>query len=47
VRFLLATGWGAAMDPAEARTRGVEAVLSKPYHPVELLQALAQTSLAA
>jgi signal transduction histidine kinase/CheY-like chemotaxis protein len=47
VRFLLATGWGAAMDPAEARTRGVEAVLSKPYHPVELLQALAQTDLAA
>ena len=47
VRFLLATGWGAAMDPGEARTRGVEAVLSKPYHPVELLQALAQTDLAA
>jgi PAS domain S-box-containing protein len=47
VRFLLATGWGAAMDPGEARTRGIEAVLSKPYHPVELLQALAQTDAAA
>ena len=47
VRFLLATGWGAAMDPVEARTRGVEAVLSKPYHPSELLQALARTDAAA
>jgi PAS domain S-box-containing protein len=47
VRFLLATGWGAAMDPGEARTRGVEAVLSKPYHPVDLLQALDQTDAAA
>jgi DNA-binding NarL/FixJ family response regulator len=28
VRFLLATGWGAAIDPGEARIRGVEAVLS-------------------
>jgi CheY-like chemotaxis protein len=47
MRFLLATGWGAAMDPVEARTRGVEAVLSKPYHPSELLQALARTDAAA
>jgi CheY-like chemotaxis protein len=47
VRFLLATGWGAAMDPNEARTKGVEGILSKPYHPVELLQALAQADLAA
>jgi PAS domain S-box-containing protein len=43
VRFLLATGWGAAIDPDEARSRGVEAVLSKPYHPADLLQALART----
>src|SRR5450631_2071820 len=47
IRFLLATGWGAALDPAEARTRGVEAVLSKPYHPTELLEALARTDAAA
>jgi CheY-like chemotaxis protein len=40
VRFLLATGWGAAMDPVEARTRGVAAVLSKPYRPIDLLHAL-------
>jgi CheY-like chemotaxis protein len=41
VRFILATGWGAAIDPAEARTRGVEAVLAKPYRPVDLERALA------
>src|SRR5262249_30610579 len=27
VRFMLATGWGAGIDPAEAREKGVEAVL--------------------
>jgi PAS domain S-box-containing protein len=47
VRFMLATGWGAAMDPAEFRTKGIEAVLSKPYHPNDLLQALARTEAAA
>jgi CheY-like chemotaxis protein len=47
VRFLLATGWGAALEPAEARIRGIEAVLSKPYHPADLLQALARTDVAA
>jgi CheY-like chemotaxis protein len=44
VRFLLATGWGAAIDPAEAKIRGVEAVLSKPYLPADLLRALAQSA---
>ena len=47
VRFLLATGWGAAIDPAEARARGVEAVLAKPYHPRDLLHALAIHATAA
>jgi CheY-like chemotaxis protein len=47
VRFLLATGWGAAIDPGEARAKGVEAVLSKPYRPVDLLQALARPNTAA
>src|SRR6185437_4184557 len=37
VRFLLATGWGAAIDPGEARSKGVEAVLAKPYQPLDLL----------
>jgi signal transduction histidine kinase/CheY-like chemotaxis protein len=47
VRVLLATGWGAAIDPAEARARGVEAVLNKPYRPVDLLHALARRDAAA
>jgi signal transduction histidine kinase/DNA-binding response OmpR family regulator len=47
VRFVLATGWGAAIDPGEARTRGVESILAKPYHPKDLLQALARTGIAA
>jgi PAS domain S-box-containing protein len=47
IRFLLATGWGAAIDPAEARARGVEAVLAKPYHPLDLIHALAVRTLAA
>jgi CheY-like chemotaxis protein len=47
VRFLLATGWGAAIDPGEARAKGVESILSKPYHPADLLRALARTDKAA
>jgi CheY-like chemotaxis protein len=41
MRFILATGWGAAIDPTEARARGVESVLAKPYLPVDLQQAVA------
>lgn len=29
--FVLVTGWGAGIDPADARGKGVSAVLSKPY----------------
>jgi two-component system, response regulator FlrC len=47
VRFLLATGWGAAVDPGEARARGVETVLSKPYRPIDLLEALTRPDKAA
>jgi PAS domain S-box-containing protein len=47
VRFVLATGWGAAIDPVEAREKGVEAVLAKPYLPIDLELALAGTGLAA
>ena len=47
VRFLLATGWGAAIDPSEASAKGVEAVLSKPYRPSDLERALAGPDLAA
>jgi hypothetical protein len=35
------------MDPVEARTRGVEAVLSKPYRLIDLLAALAGPDAAA
>jgi CheY-like chemotaxis protein len=38
--FILATGWGAQIDPAEARLKGVDAVLAKPYRPAELLSTL-------
>jgi PAS domain S-box-containing protein len=44
VRFLLATGWGAGIDPTDARTKGVEAVLAKPYSATELLRALGATA---
>jgi CheY-like chemotaxis protein len=47
VRFLLATGWGAAIDPDEARDRGVAAILSKPYLPAALLQALVESDESA
>jgi diguanylate cyclase (GGDEF)-like protein/PAS domain S-box-containing protein len=47
MRFLLATGWGASIDPVEALERGVEAVLSKPYRLVDLIQALSLPVKAA
>jgi CheY-like chemotaxis protein len=47
VRFMLATGWGASINPADALTRGVEAVLAKPYQLADLLNALARTDRAA
>jgi signal transduction histidine kinase/ActR/RegA family two-component response regulator len=37
-RFVLVTGWGAAIDPAEARARGVDRVIAKPYRIAELRQ---------
>jgi CheY-like chemotaxis protein/anti-sigma regulatory factor (Ser/Thr protein kinase) len=41
LRIVLATGWGAGLDPAEARARGVDAVVAKPYRSAELERALA------
>ena len=38
--FVLATGWGAQIEIAEARLKGVDAVLAKPYRPDELLSTL-------
>jgi PAS domain S-box-containing protein len=37
-RFVLVTGWGAAIDPAEARARGVDQVIAKPYRIADLRQ---------
>jgi PAS domain S-box-containing protein len=31
VRVALATGWGAGIDPGQARARGIAAVVAKPY----------------
>jgi PAS domain S-box-containing protein len=41
IRFVLATGWGAGIDPVEARDKGVAAVLAKPYSFEELKMVLA------
>jgi CheY-like chemotaxis protein len=39
--FILTTGWGAEIDPAAAITRGVHAVVSKPYRLPDLRKVLA------
>ena len=39
-RFVLVTGWGAALELADARPRGVDAIVAKPYHPGELIAAV-------
>jgi len=36
VRFVLASGWAAQIDIDEARSRGVAAVIAKPYRPADL-----------
>jgi CheY-like chemotaxis protein len=38
--FVLATGWGAAIDAREARTGGIDYVLTKPYAGADLRRAL-------
>jgi PAS domain S-box-containing protein len=37
-RIVLVTGWGAAIDPAEAHERGVDEVIAKPYRIADLRQ---------
>jgi PAS domain S-box-containing protein len=44
MRLIVATGWGAQIDPAEALARGVEAVLAKPFRPSELRRVVAGSS---
>jgi CheY-like chemotaxis protein len=43
-RVILATGYGAAIDPAEARRRGVDTVVAKPYRAGTLRDALARAA---
>jgi PAS domain S-box-containing protein len=40
VRFVLATGWGTSIDPVDARCRGVQAVVAKPYQGDALRRAV-------
>ncbi len=37
-RFVLVTGWGAGIDPHEARAKGVDEVIAKPYRIADLRQ---------
>jgi PAS domain S-box-containing protein len=37
-QFVLVTGWGAAIDASEARARGVDRVIAKPYRISDLRQ---------
>ena len=37
---MLATGWGATIDPESARERGISAILAKPYRRADLAAAL-------
>jgi len=39
-RFVLCSGLGTSIDPEEARTRGVDLLLSKPYRVTDLRQAV-------
>ena len=41
---VLATGWGASIDPSEARAKCVDAVLAKPYQPADLEEMLARVT---
>ena len=41
---LLATGWGAGIDPAEAEARGASAIISKPYAAEHLRGVVARIS---
>jgi len=42
MQVVLATGWGAAIDQIEAQAKGVDAVIAKPYRPVDLEHLLAR-----
>lgn len=41
LRFILSTGWGAQIDPADVVARGGQGLLAKPYRLSDLLEAVA------
>jgi hypothetical protein len=45
-RFVLVTGWGAAINLAEARARGVDRIVAKPYRIAELRQVADEVAAA-
>jgi CheY-like chemotaxis protein len=45
VPVVLATGWGATIEPADAQAKGIDAVLAKPYLPADLKSVLAHLEL--
>jgi signal transduction histidine kinase/ActR/RegA family two-component response regulator len=45
-RCVLVTGWGAAIDAAEARHRGVDRIIAKPYRIAELRQVADEVAAA-
>jgi PAS domain S-box-containing protein len=44
IRFCLATGWGAQIDPQQAKSRGVHAIVAKPYRMADLRRLVADAS---
>lgn len=46
IPVVLATGWGAAIDEADARQRGVCAVLAKPFRITDLRDVMARVLIA-
>jgi diguanylate cyclase (GGDEF)-like protein/PAS domain S-box-containing protein len=45
--FVLATGWGAQIDPLEAQRKGVTAVIAKPYRAEDLRELIVQVTTSA
>jgi CheY-like chemotaxis protein len=41
VPVVLVTGWGVQLDPTELRAKGVDRLLSKPFHLAEVLELVA------
>jgi CheY-like chemotaxis protein len=44
VPIVLATGWGAMIEPEEARAQGIAAVVAKPYRLADLQRAVSEAT---